>query len=82
MAYDLGSYLIILIATIFLILLWKATTLLLFNQSNIPGPKGNWLLGQMFELRSSKDVMETFCEWGKIYGPIVEFRPLGIFGKK
>jgi hypothetical protein len=80
MARDFSSYLIILIAIILLILLWKAVTLL-FSESQIPGPRGNWLLGQLFELRESKDVMQTFVEWGKIYGPIVEFRPLGIFGK-
>ena len=80
MARDFSSYLIILIAIIFLILLWKAVTLL-FRESQIPSPRGNWLLGQLLELKESKDVMQTFVEWGKIYGPIVEFRPLGIFGK-
>ena len=36
--------------------------------------KGNWLTGQLFEIIQSKDAMKT-------YGPIVEYRPLGIFGK-
>ena len=80
MAFDFSSSLIILIAIIFLMLIWKAVSSL-FSESKIPSPKGNWLLGHLFELRKSKDVMQTFAEWEKTYGPIVEFRPLGIFGK-
>jgi hypothetical protein len=80
MAFDYSSILVILFTIIFLILIWKAVTLL-FSKSNVPSPKGNWLLGHFFEIRKSKDMMQTFAEWTKIYGPIVEFRPLGIFGK-
>ena len=84
MAWNLSTYLVILIATIFLALLWKTVTFL-FNQSNVPKPKGNWLTpltGQLFEIRQSKDVMQTFHQWAKTYGPIVEYRPLGIIGKR
>ena len=80
MAFDFSSSLIVLITIIFLVLIWKAVTLL-FSESKIPSPKGNWLLGHLFEIRKSKDMMETFAEWDKTYGPIVEFRPLGIFGE-
>ncbi|CAB4009548.1 cytochrome P450 4c21-like [Paramuricea clavata] len=79
LAWNFSSYLIILIATIFFILLWKAVTFV-FNQSNVPRPKGNWLTGQLFEIIQSKDVMKTYHQWVKTYGPIVEYRPLGIFG--
>lgn len=76
----LSGFLVILIATIFLILLWKAVTFV-FNQSNVPRPKGNWLTGQLFEIIQSKDFIQTYHQWVKTYGPIVEYRPLGIFGK-
>ena len=78
MAMDFGYYLAILVITI---LLWKATAFL-FSQSNVPGPKGNWLTGQLFELMKSKDVIQTLHEWTKTYGPIVKYRPKGIFGKQ
>ncbi len=61
MAFDLSSSLIILIAIIFLMLIWKAVSSL-FSESKIPSPKGNWLLGHLFENRKSKDVMQTFAE--------------------
>ena len=81
MALDLGSYLVILIATIFLIFLWKASAFV-FSQSNVPEPKGNWLTGQMFELMQSKDTLQTLQKWTKMYGPIVRYRPKGVFGKE
>ena len=80
MAFDLSSSLVILIAIIFLILIWKAITSL-FSKSNVPSPRGNWLFGHFFEIRKNKDMMQTFAEWENAYGPIVEFRPMGIFGK-
>lgn len=50
--------------------------------SHIPSPRGNyWLFGHLFEMRKSRDILQTFAEWAKIYGPVVEFRPLGVFGK-
>ena len=64
-----------------LIFIWKIISLSLFRNSNIPSPKGNAILGHMLQLRNSKDVVRTFEEWSRTYGPIVEFRQLGIFGK-
>ena len=72
---------LILVITIFLILLWKSAAFV-FSQSNVPGPKGNWLTGQLFALMQSKDVVQTLHEWSKTYGPIVRYRPKGIFGKQ
>ena len=81
MALNFGSYLIVLIFAIFLILLWKAAAFI-FSQSDVPGPKGNWLTGQLFEIMQTKDMVKTSHEWTKTYGPIVEYRPMGIFGKQ
>ena len=81
MKIELDSYLFILIVTIFLILLWKAAAFV-FSQTNVPGPKGNWLTGQLFEIMQTKDMMLTSHEWVKTYGPIVKYRPMGIFGKE
>lgn len=70
----------ILLITIFVILTWKIISMLFFRDSGIPGPKGNPIIGQLLEIRSSKDIMQTFADWTRTYGPIIEFRPLGIFG--
>ena len=82
MALDFSNYLVILIITIFLILLWKAAVFVFSCQSNVPEPKGNWLTGQLFELMQSKDVIQTLHGWTKTYGPIVKYRTKGIFGKQ
>ncbi|XP_028416658.1 cytochrome P450 4F5-like isoform X2 [Dendronephthya gigantea] len=82
MAWNFGNNcLVAAVALTFLILLWKAVNYL-FSKSDIPSPKGDWfIIGHLFEIRKSKDMMQTFDEWVKTYGPIVQFRPLGIFGK-
>ncbi|XP_028416651.1 cytochrome P450 3A16-like [Dendronephthya gigantea] len=82
MAWNVGSnFLSLAVALTFLILLWKAVNYL-FSKSDIPSPKGDWfIIGHLLEIRKSKDMMQTFDEWVKAYGPIIRFRPLGIFGK-
>ncbi|XP_028416652.1 cytochrome P450 3A16-like [Dendronephthya gigantea] len=69
------------IAIIFLTLLWKMVNYLL-SKSNIPSPKGDWfIIGHLFEIRKSKDIIETIDNWARTCGPIFQCRTLGIFGK-
>lgn len=71
----------ILLIIAFVILTWKILSMLLFRKySGIPGPKGNPIIGNLLELKNSKDGMQTLAKWARTYGPIVEYRPRGIFG--
>lgn len=66
---------------IVVIFLWKFVSLSLISTSNVPGPKGNAILGHLLLLKNTKDIVRTFEEWSRTYGPIVEYRPYGIFGE-
>ena len=52
-----------------------------FRTSTIPLPKGSLIMGNFWELRSAKDSFAVLEKWTKQFGPILRYRPLGLFGE-
>ena len=70
----------VLLTLLLLIVIWKVFCLLFYQQSSAPGPKGLPIIGNLLELRNT-DLLVPLRKWERTYGPIVQFRPFGIFGK-
>ena len=74
----------IVLLVIFLITTWKVFGLLFHQQSSAPGPKGLPIIGNMLDLKVANDAfsIDVLNKWVATYGPILQFRPAGAFGKR
>lgn len=66
---------------IFCVFTWKIVRQLISRTQSIPSPKGSLLTGHFWQLKNSEDGFYVLKEWTKQFGPILRYRPLGLFGE-